>query len=795
MKDSVFLFVSLLCVAFSCGGTPPKTVSPPPVVPATDPGASDPFCSSPSADHATFSIRVDGVDVGREVRSSKREAGPLGLERVIYSHLFFRMRFRDTLFETREVRVQRTLFDSGLLLRGSHVIRDQTKNQTYLVGFNGEDWDRLAQSQAFFVSSAPVAPVALSLSGKELIGFRLLDRLRDVALGKVSLPHRLSYYEPLLANPVDLVIDVPISDTISLHGQSIEGIWIEAKRSDVDRVLLRAFFDKNGTLWIEEYPDLRQVRHRLQGAFALSTDTSELMIGFHSKAYLPDPNSATRATFLLTAAPPRLDALTLLGEPLNHSLTRKAPDTMVLEVVAEAPDGHHPPTDADLGSSKYIRPDSPAIMRALRYLRSAGKRGHLSQIRRFNATPVIARASLIERPLRFWSDPDKVGGLIMHYVSALLPNKNHTFSMSDAPDILKHGAGDCTEHAVLFASLMRAHGIPTRLITGVYLTPGGIWAFHMWNSYWNGTAWRSIDPATMSYQTGALYVALGRGSSSYTEVHGRLSDFMLRTFSGISFDLVFASNDGETLFLARPVNPDGDMAYLNAVVLSSRGDHRGALSVLDSNISPERRSLAVNLFRIELLVHSEQYDEALSRIAVIRNETSSAEDLAFLDELEFKSLLSLGRFSKAEPVFHRMTKRLSTAGSTLSQTLLEARFLFARKDQMKAITLLFEALPTYPHNPPLLTLFAEFVATADVTQDVALIDGALDAAVRAVRETMFADPTTLATLSRVLSRAGRFSEARLIVDHALILAPSDRSILALRKTLGQAACEEAPPSP
>ncbi|MCP4196159.1 MAG: hypothetical protein GY762_03335 [Proteobacteria bacterium] len=702
------------------------------------------------------------------------------------------MRFRDALFETREVRVQRTLLDSGLLLRGSHVILDQTKSQTFLVGYNGDDWDRLVRAQSFVSNPKLKEPGRLSLAKDTIIGFRLIDHLRDVALARPALSDHLSYYEPLLNSPVELVIDVPLADTMSLHGQAIQGSWVEAKRRDSDRILLRTFFDINGTLWIEEYPELRQVRRRMPGTFALTTETSELMIGFHSRAYIADPNSATRATFLLSAAPARLDALSLLDEPVNHSLDRKAPDKLILEVVAAAPDGDDPPTDSDLGSSKYIRPDSPAIVSALRYLRSAGKRGTLPKIRRFNATTVVARASLIERPVRFWSDPDKVAGLIMHYVSSLLPNKNHTFSMSDAPVILAQGGGDCTEHAVLFASLMRAQGIPTRLVTGVYLTPGGIWAFHMWNAYWNGSVWLSIDPATMSYRTGALYVALGRGSSSYTAVHDRLADFMQRTFSGISFDLISASHTGEKLFLARPANPDSDMAYLNALVLASRGDHQGALSALDSNISPERRSLAVKLFRIELLVRAAHYQEALSRIAVIRSETSSVDNIALLDELEFESFLFLERFAQAETVLLRIDNRLSGDGDTLSQILLNAKLLFARKQQQEAISLLLDALDRYPRTPSLLTLFAEYVATANTPQAAVLLKRALAAALQAVRETMFADPGTLATLSQNLFRAGRFAEARLLLDHALILAPADRSIHTLREKLGATICAKPP---
>jgi hypothetical protein len=60
---------------------------------------------------------------------------------------------------------------------------------------------------------------------------------------------------------------------------------------------------------------------------------------------------------------------------------------------------------------------------------------------------------------------------------------------------------------------------------------------------------------------------------------------------------------------------------------------------------------------------------------------------------------------------------------------------------------------------------------------------------------MFVDHAALATLSRVLFRAGRYTEARLLLDHALILAPSDRSIHGLREKLGSATCGEEPPSP
>ena len=426
-----------------------------------------------------------------------------------------------------------------------------------------------------------------------------------------------------------------------------------------------------------------------------------------------------------------------------------------------------------------------------RVVLSAGKSGRLPKPRSDNATSVVAQAALIRNPGRFWSDPGKVAGLLMHYVTALIPDKRHTFAMSNAVETLDQGKGDCTEHAVLFASLMRAQGIPTRLVTGLYLTQGGIWGYHMWNSYWDGAAWRAIDASTMSYRPGAVYVAIGRGAAGFEAMRGRLSDFMMRTFSGVTFDLIAASNEGEGLFLARPSNPGpglGETALVNAVVLSDRGDHAGAIAVLDHAIPSHFRTLPIEILRTELLVRSGRHAEALVRIAALRLESADDQRLALLDDFELDCLLAIGLRDRATALFKRIEERLYSQGDPVALALVRARYLHGVGQDGEAVSLLGQALSDYPEEPRLLARFAEYVASASDPSLSQLLPRALASAELAVRKTLFSDADALAVLSRVLLRTGRPAEAVRLLDHAFVLAPSDRALHGLRSEAAAMHC-------
>ena len=290
---------------------------------------------------------------------------------------------------------------------------------------------------------------------------------------------------------------------------------------------------------------------------------------------------------------------------------------------------------------------------------------------------MIARVNLIRNPATFWKNNDKVADLILSYVYAVLPDKRHTFTMADSVTTLVRGGGDCTEHSVLFASLMRAQGIPTRLIAGLYLSIGGSWVYHMWAEYWDGERWQAVDPGNGILHPGALYVALGRGAYRFSDLRQDVSAFLDRSFSGVSFDLVSAGNNGETLRLARPKFPRGegpDATVYKAMVALQRGDPSAALTTITSSWNPSTASVSVALFRASLQVEAGEYEEALRSVEALRSKTSYAPNIFVMNTLELRALISLGHTQKASAVLERISEVIGEEDPTfiaLHASLLE----------------------------------------------------------------------------------------------------------------------------
>lgn len=741
-------------------------------------------CDEAQGSHFVFSVSVDGEDVGREVLSVFFDDGPLGTEKIVVSHLLVRMRMGKFQIENREVRVEKTSVLTGSLIEAAHNAFDQVKVRTSIVYSEEGGYKRIAGPRDSVDAPVESPPIPFSLPEGTVIGHALLDVMRPPSSGPIpSKPRSLLYYEPALPSPVEVTLDPPIPGSVKARGRSIEGHWVFARRSDTGVVVQKSFFDHHGNLIEHHFPNLHQVRRLIPGPLSMDIDTSELIIGLYSRAYIGDPTEVTQSTYLLQSTPDRLDALApLLSDPENQSLVRTAPDKARLIVVAGSPDGTNPPTESDLGSSLYIRPEDPSITDALAFLKSGGKRGSLSEARKRNTTQVVARAGLIQKTKAFWSDPDNAASLIMEFVHALLPDKRHTFSMSDAPATLSSGSGDCTEHAVLFASFMRALKIPTRLVAGLVLYRGGMWGYHMWSEYWNGFFWRSIDPSSLLFQTGSTFVAIGRGASRFVDIREDLSNFIWRTFSGVSFDLISASSEGEKLTLSFPRNHDDDIyevALFNAAVLSERGDHTGALDVIDKYISEQGRSLKVKLMRIELLVRSKRYSDALEAILDLRGETSRPRNVHHLDRLELQSLLAVGNLEAYDALLDRLLSNLDDDSPVAYR--LKADSLYGHGKKKKAVSfVLTEALARHPDNTNLLNTFVEYVCDSfDILDDSVRSQGLLFAR-RAVNITLWSDPVSLSNLARISLLLGLDSLSSRFIDHAMMLSASDVAIHELR---------------
>ena len=87
--------------------------------------------------------------------------------------------------------------------------------------------------------------------------------------------------------------------------------------------------------------------------------------------------------------------------------------------------------------------------------------------------------------------------------------KRPVLSVPDALAVLENRVGDCNEHAVLFAALARASGIPTRIEAGVVYLKGRFY-YHAWNAVYIGN-WITLDALFNQIPADVTHIRLTSG--------------------------------------------------------------------------------------------------------------------------------------------------------------------------------------------------------------------------------------------------------------------------------------------
>jgi len=87
--------------------------------------------------------------------------------------------------------------------------------------------------------------------------------------------------------------------------------------------------------------------------------------------------------------------------------------------------------------------------------------------------------------------------------------KSATASLPSAVDVLKNLEGDCNEHAVLFAALCRAAGVPAQICVGLVYVDGTFY-YHAWNKVFLGR-WVQVDPTFGQFPVDATHIKFTEG--------------------------------------------------------------------------------------------------------------------------------------------------------------------------------------------------------------------------------------------------------------------------------------------
>jgi transglutaminase-like putative cysteine protease len=97
---------------------------------------------------------------------------------------------------------------------------------------------------------------------------------------------------------------------------------------------------------------------------------------------------------------------------------------------------------------------------------------------------------------------------LRRFVHDFIDSKDLATGFATAAEVARTAQGDCTEHAVLLAALLRGSGIPSRTVTGLlyveqFLDRRDVFGYHMWTQAWladgpRGGRWVDLD-ATLAH--------------------------------------------------------------------------------------------------------------------------------------------------------------------------------------------------------------------------------------------------------------------------------------------------------
>ncbi len=105
------------------------------------------------------------------------------------------------------------------------------------------------------------------------------------------------------------------------------------------------------------------------------------------------------------------------------------------------------------------------------------------------------------------TEPAEIAVAMEKYVHSTLDNKNFSTGLATATEVARELEGDCTEHSVLLAAMLRAKDVPSRVVVGlVYSDRHSAFAGHMWTEAYLDGQWIPLDATMGAGGIGAAHI-------------------------------------------------------------------------------------------------------------------------------------------------------------------------------------------------------------------------------------------------------------------------------------------------
>jgi tetratricopeptide (TPR) repeat protein len=113
-----------------------------------------------------------------------------------------------------------------------------------------------------------------------------------------------------------------------------------------------------------------------------------------------------------------------------------------------------------------------------------------------------------------------------------IKSKDFSVNFANSSEVLKSLRGDCTEHSVLLAALLRAQGIPSKIVVGLIYKekPESTFVYHMWVKAFTDK-WINLDPCFPEKSFSPIHLEITE--SAFNDMQDRTNVF-LKVLTGIS---------------------------------------------------------------------------------------------------------------------------------------------------------------------------------------------------------------------------------------------------------------------
>ena len=259
--------------------------------------------------------------------------------------------------------------------------------------------------------------------------------------------------------PITITANVLGREEVEVFGRTVPAVVWEATTSNLPGIAMREYVDEDGRplkSTVALMPGLEITIIEADRDLALSPLTApEMMVATLIEPTgqpLRRPRDLRRAAYRLSSPKP-MDLPTV-------AIQRWSAGGRTLTVDLDLPVDSPAPGAEQLASSVVLNHEDAAVR------------------------------ALLEEALEGFSGSDaQAAEQLRRFVHGFVDSKDLSVGFATASEVARTGTGDCTEHGVLLAALLRGQGIPARCVSGLiyadaFLGQRGVFGYHLWTQAW-----------------------------------------------------------------------------------------------------------------------------------------------------------------------------------------------------------------------------------------------------------------------------------------------------------------------